>query len=130
LQIPNKSSPAETGRVAGADVKANEFSKRAFLSTKYALGVSMATEEGQTIESEMRLAKEAILQFARDRGRSASDILITVVGDDDEMAALETFMANVAKNEPDLAPVFAKIPTRVNIYGLPSETKKTLIVSG
>ena len=107
-------------------MKANEFSKKGFFSTKYALGVSMAIEGDKTIESETRLAKEVILQWVADRGKSAAEILLTVVAPEADHESIATFLTKVVREEGDLAPLFRRLPFTVNLLALSSKAKKTL----
>ena len=110
-------------------MKANEFTKKGFLSTKYALGVSMAIEGEKTITSEFRLAKEAILQWFEDRGKAADMIMFTVLAPDEQHAEIEAFFRRVAEQEVQLAPIFKRVSGELNLMNLAGKGKRKVTLT-
>ena len=95
---------------------ANEFSRKASLfSKKFALNVTIAVEDEDALQQEMRLAKETILGWSSDRGRTAELIMFTIVAPEQIHQQIINFVRRTARVERDLAPIFRRIPGELHV---------------
>jgi hypothetical protein len=92
---------------------ANEFRKRGSFSAKYALAITIALEEGKTIESEFAEAKQALLQWHGRRGKRATTVMFAIVGGPQELSGAEQFLAEACRDDPELAPVLQSLSAEV-----------------
>lgn len=107
-------------------MKANEFTKKGFLSTKYALGISMAIEGDKTIASEFQLAKEVILQWSHDRAKAADLIMFTVLAPAEQHADIEAFFRRAGEADVQLAPIFKRVKGELNLMNLAGKGQRKI----
>jgi len=81
-------------------MKANEFSKKGFLSTKYALGVTIAPDEERRPDSEWQEAATVIKEWKGDRRKKVDFVMLTLLGDEPTRQELEKLVKNTAKTDP------------------------------
>ena len=110
-------------------MKAIEFTKKGFLSTKYALGVTIAIEGDKTIASEFDQAKEAIVQWFANRGKTADLIMFTVLAPEAQHTEIAKFFGNLNVHDVQLGPIFKRVKTELNLMNLAGRGERKITLN-
>ena len=96
-------------------MKIVEFAKKGILSTKYAAAVTFAEQSGVSFESALPEISEALAAWGENRGKSAAEIMLTLIGPPERHAVFKSTLAQLKATHPELGPLFRRVEVRVDL---------------
>jgi hypothetical protein len=95
-------------------MQAMEMGKKAgFFKKAYALTVTVAPTSEEHMLSEMRMVKQALVEWKTQRGKSAEMVMLTVVSSPDLHPFVKDLLAKTYEGEQDLSPLLKTLQARV-----------------
>jgi len=105
-------------------MKAKEYSKKGFLSTKFSLGVTIAPDEELRPDAEWQEAVTVIKEWKADRGKKVGFVMLTLLGNEQVRRELEELVKATSREDP----AFKGLKLEINFFDENGESVNKLVL--